>query len=60
MTERRKKIDKKWPTDNEERHRWCDDCQGKYIGVRECPSCGGKNTAIDEVVLRVPKRKLII
>ena len=46
------KNTKKWPTDNEEHRRYCEDCEAKYKGVRECPDCESKNTFIDEVVLR--------
>lgn len=44
--------DKTWSTDFEPHRRWCDDCEVKYKGLRECPDCGGRNTGIDEVVLR--------
>lgn len=48
---------KKYPTDNEVHHRWCEDCEGKYKGLRECPQCKGSNTAIDEPIIRVPKKR---
>lgn len=52
-----KERNKKWPTDSENRHRWCDDCKGKYVGTRDCPSCGGTLTFIDEVVIQRPIKK---
>ncbi len=51
-----KEEDKIWSTDFEVHKRWCEDCEDKYKGLRECPGCGGSNTGIDEVILRPLKR----
>ena len=51
------KQNPKYPTDNEYHHRWCEDCEIKYAGVRQCPDCGGTNTGIDELVIRPQKKK---
>lgn len=48
---------KEYPTDTEIHHRWCEDCENKYKGVRQCPNCEGINTGIDEPIIRLPKRR---
>lgn len=48
-------MSQKYPTDNEQRHRWCEDCEMKYIGKRKCPDCGSENTGIDEPIIRPQK-----
>ncbi len=55
----KKKQVKKYKTDNEVHHRWCEDCEGKYKGLRNCPECNGINTGIDEPIIKTPKTNKI-
>lgn len=48
---------KTYPTDNEYHRRWCEDCEIKYGGKRECPDCGGSNTGIDEPKIKRQLKK---
>lgn len=52
----KKEMNKEHSTDNETYHRWCEDCEGKYIGTRNCPNCNGTNTGIDEPTIQRPKK----
>ena len=44
--------------DKGEHKYYCEDCEAKFINTEaKCVNCGSKNVGIDEVIIKLPKKK---